>query len=92
MKQAILLVLLLAITNASLSMKYPLHYGGKRSIMNIMMEVESKIKSKSPLDTIKGVLDGFKAEVAQEQTWHDEVYAAQKAECDSEVAYRTGEV
>jgi len=34
--------------------------------MNIMMEVENKIKSKTPLDTIKGVLDGFKGAVSDE--------------------------
>jgi hypothetical protein len=44
--------------------------------MNIMMEVENKIKSRSPLDTIKGVLDGFRGAVADEQNTHDQVYGA----------------
>lgn len=34
--------------------------------MNIMMEVENKIKSHSPLDTIHGVLENFKSAVASE--------------------------
>lgn len=31
-----------------------------------MTEVESKISSKNPLDTIKGILDSFKSSVASE--------------------------
>jgi hypothetical protein len=43
-----------------------LNFTAKRNIMSVMMEVENKIKSRSPLDTIKGVLDGFKGAVTEE--------------------------
>ncbi|CAK72565.1 unnamed protein product (macronuclear) [Paramecium tetraurelia] len=54
MKVAITLLVVLALANAGMVQKFPLTYGGKRSIMNIMVEVENKIKAHSPLDTIKG--------------------------------------
>ncbi|CAD8054017.1 unnamed protein product [Paramecium sonneborni] len=92
MKVAITLLVVLALANAGMVQKFPITYGGKRSIMNIMVEVENKIKAHSPLDTIKGVLDNFKSAVAQEQGTHDEVYGAQQAECVSEIAYRRAEV
>ena len=66
MKVAITLLVVLALANAGMVQKFPLTYGGKRSIMNVMVEVENKIKAHSPLDTIKGILDGFKAAVASE--------------------------
>lgn len=44
--------------------------------MNIMVEVENKIKAHSPLDSIKGVLNSFKSAVAEEQSGHDDVYNA----------------
>ncbi|CAD8131842.1 unnamed protein product [Paramecium pentaurelia] len=92
MKVTLTLLIVLAIANAGMVQKFPLKYGGKRSIMNIMVEVENKIKSHSPLDTIKGVLDNFKSAVSEEQGTHDEVYTAQQAECQSEIAYRRAEV
>ncbi|CAK78595.1 unnamed protein product (macronuclear) [Paramecium tetraurelia] len=92
MKVTITLLVVLALANAGMVQKFPLTYGGKRSLMNIMVEVENKIKSHSPLDTIKGVLDNFKSAVAQEQGTHDEVYTAQLAECESEISYRRAEV
>ncbi|CAD8046415.1 unnamed protein product [Paramecium sonneborni] len=92
MKVTITLLVVLALANAGMVQKFPITYGGKRSIMNIMVEVENKIKAHSPLDTIRGVLDNFKSAVAQEQGTHDEVYGAQQAECQSEIAYRRAEV
>ncbi|CAD8099022.1 unnamed protein product [Paramecium primaurelia] len=92
MKIAFTILVVLAISNASMMSKYPLQYGGKRSIMNIMVEVENKIKTHSPLDSIKGVLNSFKSAVAEEQNGHDDVYNAQKVECDSEISYRRAEV
>ena len=64
MKVSVTLLVVLAIANAGMVQKYPIQYGGKRSIMNIMVEVENKIKLRSPLDTIKGILDNFKSAVA----------------------------
>ncbi|KAM3144936.1 hypothetical protein pb186bvf_002941 [Paramecium bursaria] len=90
--KVIALLVVLAVANASLASKYPLQYGGKRSIMNIMMEVENKLKSGGPLETVNGVLNGFKNAVGQEQAQHDEVYQLQAAECASEITYRSGEV
>lgn len=60
--------------------------------MNVMVEVEAKIKAGSPVETINNVLGGFKEAVNQEQVAHDEVYAAQRNECESEIAYRQTEV
>ncbi|KAM3144940.1 hypothetical protein pb186bvf_002945 [Paramecium bursaria] len=90
--KVIALLVVLAVANASLATKYPLQYGGKRSIMNIMMEVENKLKSGGPLETVTGVLNGFKNAVGFEQAQHDEVQQLQAAECASEIAYRSGEV
>ncbi|KAM3144934.1 hypothetical protein pb186bvf_002939 [Paramecium bursaria] len=90
--RVIALLVVLAVANASLTSKYPLQYGGKRSIMNIMMEVEAKLKSGGPLETVNGVLNGFKNAVGQEQAQHDEVYQLQAAECASEITYRSSEV
>jgi hypothetical protein len=84
--------LTLALVNSSLVAKHPLDFSIKRSIMNVMMEVESKLKTNSPLDTVKEVLNEFKGAVNEEQVDHDDVYGAQKVECDSELAYRNTEV
>lgn len=66
MKLIVAILVLAVIANAGVFQKYPIQYGGKRSIMNIMMEVEAKIKSRSPLDTIHNVLNQFKGAVADE--------------------------
>jgi hypothetical protein len=34
--------------------------------MSVMVEVENKMKTNNPLDTVKGVLDGFKTAVNEE--------------------------
>jgi chromosome segregation ATPase len=60
--------------------------------MSVMLEVEAKLKAGGPVETIAAVLQGFKDAVNQEQVNHDDVYAAQKAECESEIAYRNTEV
>jgi hypothetical protein len=63
---AILLIALVLGSNASLVTKYPIEYSNRRSIMSVMVEVESKIKSGGPLDTVNGVLNEFKAAVNEE--------------------------
>ncbi|KAM3144938.1 hypothetical protein pb186bvf_002943 [Paramecium bursaria] len=45
------------------------------------MEVENKLKSGGPIETVNGVLNGFKNAVGTEQAQHDEVYQLQAAEC-----------
>ncbi|CAD8090573.1 unnamed protein product [Paramecium sonneborni] len=92
MKAIFGLLAIIVLTQAGFVQKYPLNYSNKRNIMSIMTEVESKIQARNPLDTIKGILNSFKSEVASEQATHDEVYNAQKAECDSEIDYRSKEV
>lgn len=57
-----------------------------------MVEVENKLKNGGPLDTINNVLAGFKDAINKEQISHDEVYSAQKVECDSELSFRNSEV
>jgi len=60
--------------------------------MQVMLEVENKLKTGDALDTIGNVLQGFKDAVNQEQVGHDDVYGAQKSECEAEEAYRRSEV
>jgi len=92
MKAIVALLLVVALVSASYTSRYPLDFSKKRSIMAVMMEVESHLKAGGPVETIGLVLQGFKDAVNAEQVAHDEVYGAQKAECDAEVAYRTTEV
>ncbi|KAM3131060.1 hypothetical protein pb186bvf_016872 [Paramecium bursaria] len=86
-------ILLLATANAaSLTQKYPFNYSKKRSIMAVMMEVEAKLKSKSPLDAILNVLNDFRDAVNTEQVNHDEIYNVQQTECASEHEFRSKQV
>ena len=52
MKFAAILLIALAVANASYTSKYPLDFGKRRSIMAVMVEVENKLKSGGPLDIV----------------------------------------
>jgi hypothetical protein len=92
MKAIVALLLVFALANASYSSKYPLDFTKRRSMMQVMVEVENRLKNGGPIETINNVLAGFKEAVNQEQVNHDDVYSAQKAEFDAEIAYRQTEV
>lgn len=56
-----LLVLVIALASATtISPFAKLNYTKKRSLTAVMAEIESKIKSKSPLDAILNVLTEFR--------------------------------
>jgi len=63
---ALCLIALVAVNAGSLTQKYPFNYSKSRSIMNVMMEVENKLKNKSPLDAILAVLQDYRDAVNQE--------------------------
>lgn len=92
MRAIVVLLIALVGSKALYTNKYQMDYSERRNIMQIMTEVESKLKSGHASETVNGVLDGFKDAVNQEQAIHDEVYQKQKNECDSEIGYRKTEV
>jgi hypothetical protein len=50
------------------------------------------LKTGNPLDTVSKMLEDFKTGVNREQLAHDDLYARQKGECDSEIGFRVGQV
>lgn len=60
--------------------------------MNVMMEVENKLKNKSPLEAILNVLNDYRDAVNQEQVAHDEIHSVQQNECDTENEFRAAQV
>ena len=60
--------------------------------MNVMMEVENKLKNKSPLDAILAVLNDYRDAVNQEQVSHDEIHGTQERECNTENEFRAAQV
>lgn len=61
-----LAILLVTLNAATLTSKYPFDYSKRRSIMNVMVEVEAKLKTKAPLDAILNVLRDFRDSVNTE--------------------------
>ena len=57
-----------------------------------MLQVEASIKAGNPFETVLGLLNKFKDAVNREQLAHDDLYAAQKRECDGEIEFRVREV
>lgn len=86
MKASVLLVFCL-LAAVALS-KHGFDYSKKRSIMNVMLEVETKLKTKAPIDAILNILRDFRDAVNVEQVNHDEIYTSQQAECESENHFR----
>lgn len=90
---AIFLVAMVFSTHAmSLFEKYPMNYSSKRSIMTVLTQVESKLKTGGPLDAITKMLDEFVTAVTEEQVQHDELFEKQNAECEDEFSFRKKEV
>jgi hypothetical protein len=59
-----------------LNEKFPgmFHFREKRSIMNIMTQVEATMKNGGPLDAITRLLDEYDSEIRNEQIAHDALY------------------
>jgi len=89
---ALLLIALISVNCVSLTQKYPFDYSKTRSIMNVMMEVENKLKNKSPLEAILNVLNDYRDAVNQEQVAHDEIHSTQERECNTENEFRAAQV
>ena len=89
---ALLLIALISVNCVSLTQKYPFDYSKTRSIMNVMMEVENKLKNKSPLEAILNVLNDYRDAVNQEQVSHDEIHSTQERERNSENEFRAAQV
>lgn len=58
MKFVLFCIFLVSLGQASLMERYPQNIT-RRSIMSVMMEVEAKLKTNSPLDGILSVLEEF---------------------------------
>jgi hypothetical protein len=56
----IAITLLVSCSSTSILQKFPLDYTNKRSIAQVMVEVEAKMKAKSPLEAIFNVLSEFR--------------------------------
>lgn len=52
-----------------------MNFGPKRSIFNLLTQIEAKLKLGGPLDAITKMLDDFKKEITNEQLSHDNLWA-----------------
>jgi len=70
---ALCLIALVCANGLQMYEKYPglVNFGKKRSIMNVMAQVEEQLKANGPLDAITRVLDEYKEEIHAEQLAHD---------------------
>ncbi|KAM3144544.1 hypothetical protein pb186bvf_003413 [Paramecium bursaria] len=92
MKSVALCLVLLISANAFTSDIFAKHQIPNRNIMEVMVQVEEKLNSGSPFETINNLLAQFKQSVTSEQIAHDDLYGRQKNECDSEIAFRQGQI
>ncbi|CAD8184855.1 unnamed protein product [Paramecium pentaurelia] len=88
---SVLLVVLVSVQGFQSDM-FSKHHIPNRNIMEIMMQIEAQLASGGPFDTINTMLQGFRTSVTSEQIAHDDLYARQKNECDSETAFRRGQI
>lgn len=72
---AILIIALVGVNAASLMERYPINYSPQRSIMTLLTQVESQLKSGGPLDAIQTLLKDFATTVTEEQVAHDNLWA-----------------
>jgi hypothetical protein len=87
---AIFIVLLLAVSQATESgmtsfLGFQMNFGPKRSIFNLLTQIEAKLKLGGPLDLITKMLDDFKTEITNEQLSHDGLFAKQQQSCSEEL-------
>lgn len=64
----------------------------KQSLKEVLLSVQSKLKSGAPLDAILKLIDDLKNDVVEEQTRHDKVYNDQMFECNDEYKFRKQQV
>lgn len=68
---AVLIIALVGVNATSLFEKYPINYSPQRSIMTLLTQVESQLKSGGPMDAIQKLLQDFVTTVTEEQISHD---------------------
>jgi len=64
----------------------------KKSLKEVLMSVNSRLKTGAPLDSILKMLDDIKSDVTEEQIRHDKVYNDQMLECQDEYKFRLQQV
>jgi hypothetical protein len=90
---ALCLIVLIAVSQAaSLFEKYPINFSKKRSFLTLLTQVEAKLASGGPLDTITKMLNDFKTQITEEQVQHDNLYKQQQQECSTETDFRQKEI
>jgi hypothetical protein len=60
--------------------------------MDVMIEVENKMKAGNPLVALEGPIQAFRDAVNQEQIHHDQIWGAQHDICEQEGAFREKEI
>lgn len=89
MRFALFCIALLATANCmTLMEKYPVNFSQKRSILNLMVQIESHIKSGGPMNAITNILGEFKTEIENEQTAANELAEENAESCKEEIAFR----
>jgi predicted lipase len=98
MKTAVIFIaLLLAVSQATESgmtsfLGFQMNFGPKRSIFNLLTQIEAKLKLGGPLDLITKMLEDFKTEITNEQLSHDALFAKQQQSCAEELSFRDKEI
>jgi len=95
MKAVLCLIAIVAFASAtSMLERYPTAFtmSKKRSIMNVMVQVEAHLKANGPMDAITRILNEFEQEINAEQLAADQLYERQTAECEDEFAFRLAEI
>ena len=80
------------IQSSSLLDRYQIIAPVKRSLKEVLMSVNTKLKTGAPLDSILKMLDEIKSDVTEEQLRHDKVYNDQMLECQDEYKFRLQQV
>ena len=79
-------------TSTNLLDRYQIIASEKKSLKEVLMSVNSKLKTGAPLDSILKMLDDLKRDVTDEQNRHDKVYNDQMLECQDEYKFRSQQV
>lgn len=81
-----------ALGSPSLLERYQIISPIKKSLKDVVITVQMKLKSGAPLDSILKLIDDLKTDVSEEQTRHDKVYNDQMLECQDEYKFRSQQV
>jgi hypothetical protein len=90
MKAVILIALVLCATASKMGSM--MNTKPERSLVQVMAQIESAIKSGGALDIINKTLDNFENELTAEQASHDELIQRSRTECSEEFDFRRREV